>query len=145
MGFAVQTLDAIVAKLQETSFGTATVERQLLPEVEKKDLTPKFIVMLETKTSSELDRTSEAGVYTIGVGYHHPLRESTIEAALDAVEDMQDWLSQRDNRVLSTPSGNISLILPFTMETPFDPNLVKEGGVFFSITTFTYRFCKNRS
>ena len=36
MGIAVNLTDAVTAKLNETTFGTATVERQLSPKVVRK-------------------------------------------------------------------------------------------------------------
>ena len=73
MGVAVDLLDGIVAKLNETSFGTATVSRGFIIEVARKGMSnPEISVCLDSKESFEIDRGNECLKYTVAVGLHYP-------------------------------------------------------------------------
>ena len=145
MSFSVAVLDGVVAKLNETTFGTATVERQILPRVERKGLTPKIIVALQGVESAEQDRSAAYMSYTVGVGLSYPVStDADYEAALDMTEAIQDWLSRVDNRQITTAEANYCLVPPFEMDGLFDPTSVNEAGVMFTLTNFNYRTTKNR-
>lgn len=145
MSFSVAILDGVVAKLSETTFGTATVERQILPRVERKGLTPKIIVALQGVESAEQDRSADYMSYTVGVGLSYPVStDADYEAALDMTEAIQDWLSRVDNRQITTAEANYCLVPPFEMDGLFDPTSVNEAGVMFTLTNFNYRTTKNR-
>ncbi len=73
MGIAVEVTEAVTAKLNETTFGTAVVTRQLNPQVIRKGLTPQIIVALQGKTSVEQDRSNEWMQYSIGIGLSYPI------------------------------------------------------------------------
>jgi len=146
MGKAVDLCDAVADKLRETSFGTATVTRQLVPEVYKKGLNPSIIVALQGKTSVEQDRSNEFIEYRIGAGLHYPVyQESDHDLAINMAEDIQDWLSLKANRHLVTGDGTFCLVPPFEMEALFDPAQVREAGVMFFVTNFNYRFYQSRN
>lgn len=145
MSYAVSILDGVVAKLNETTFGTATVERQILPRVERKGLTPKIIVALQGIASEEQDRSADYMSYTVGVGLSYPVStDADYEAALDMTEAIQDWLSRVDNRQITTAEANYCLVPPFEMDGLFDPASVNEAGVMFTLSNFNYRTIKNR-
>ena len=146
MGIAVNLTDAVTAKLNETTFGTATVERQLSPKVTRKALVPQIIVALQSKVSVEQDRSNEWIEYTVGVGLSYPISaESDLDAGLNMAEDIQDWLSLKANRQLIIAEGSLCLVPPFTMENVFDPEQVDDAGVMFCVSNFNYRFYKNRT
>jgi hypothetical protein len=146
MGIAVEVTEAVTAKLNETTFGTAVVTRQLNPQVIRKGLTPQIIVALQGKTSVEQDRSNEWIQYSIGIGLSYPINSvADLDLGLNMCEDIQDWMSLKSNRIITITSGSICLVPPFTMESPFDPTQVDEANVMFSITNFNYRFFKNRT
>jgi hypothetical protein len=146
MGAAVQLLDAVVAKLDESSFGTITFSRRLLPEITKEDLTPTGVVALQTKESFEQDRANEMVQYTVVVGLNYPTTSTDdLETALDLMEDINDWLALRANSTLTTASGKFKLLHPVLLEQPFDATQAKEANVFFSVLTLKYLFYKSRS
>ncbi len=146
MGVAVNLTDAVTAKLQATTFGSATVERQLSPKLTRKEMGQKIIVCLQGKSSVEQDRTGDWIEYRIGVGLSYPLNSvADQEAGLNMAEDIQDWLLGMANRRLTTSDGEFCLVPPFDMDTVFDPEQANETGVMFCITNFNYRFYKDRT
>lgn len=147
MGVANQLLAAVVVKLDETSFGTATVSKQLMPDVTKTGLSvPQIIVALQAIESLEHDRSRELVKYTVAIGVSYPVKtEAQKELALDMVEDVQNWLTQVANRRLTLAAGTACITVPFAMESVLDPEMYREAGIYFSHTNFTYLFHKNRS
>ncbi len=146
MSAGVNLADAVVAKLQETSFGTATVERQIVPKLLREDLGLRIIVCLQGMTSVEQDRGGDWIDYRIGVGLTYPVSSiADQEAGVNMAEDIQDWLLLRSNKNLTTSNGKYTLVPPFDMETLFDQDQVDSAGVMFCITNFNYRFYKNRT
>lgn len=148
MGVAIELMDAVTAKLNETTFGTATVSRQIIPDFVKKDGTPTIIVSISSKESFEVDRTKEHVVYGVVVALHYPSPNGNAdyEVALDMTEDIQDWLSDKDNRNLTLATeGEACLVLPFEMDGIVDGALVREAGLYFSLTTFKYIHYKDRA
>ena len=146
MGVAVSLTDAVTAKLNETTFGTAVITRQLNPKVTRKGLTPQIIVALQGKSSVEQDRSNEWIQYGIGIALSYPINAvADLDDGLDMAEAIQDWISLTSNRNLTTAEGSFCLVPPFTMEAPFNPDQVEEAGVMFSISNFNYRFFKNRT
>jgi len=146
MGVGVNLTDAVVAKLQETTFGTATVERQLVPKLTLEGLDLRIIVALQGMTSLEQDRGGDWIEYRVGVGLTFPVSQvSHQEDAINMAEDIQDWLLLRDNKNLTTVDGTFTLVPPFDMEVIFDPEQVNQANVMFCITNFNYRFYKNRT
>ncbi len=147
MGAANDLLAAVAAKLGETSFGSATVEVQLLPEVRKKNLTdPLIVVALQGKTLVELCRGADYVSYQIGVALNFPVTgESQHADGVDMVEDIHDWISASDNRKLTTGSGDFCLVPPLEMEGVFDPTAAREAGFMLFVTNFNYRFFKSRN
>jgi len=146
MGVAVNLTDAIVAKLNETAFGTAVVERQLNPKVTRRGLTPLIIVALQGKTSEEQDRSNEWLQYQIGIGLNYPINSVTdLDDGLNMAEDIQDWISLKSNRSITTVDGTFCLVPPFEMGNLFDPDQVDEANTMFCISNFNYRFFKNRT
>lgn len=146
MSYAVSILDGVVAKLNETTFGSATVERQILPRVEKRTLSvPKIIVALQGIESAEQDRGADYMSYTVGVGLSYPVSsDADYESALAMTEDIQDWISRTDNRHISTAEADFCLVPPFEMDGLFDPTTVNEAGIMFTLNNFNYRTIKNR-
>jgi len=146
MSYAVSILDGVAAKLGETTFGTATIERQILPRVDKKGLTePLIIVALQSVESAEQDRSADYMSYTVGVGLSYPVKsDADYESALNMAEAIQDWLSRVDNRQIATAEATFCLVPPFEMDGLFDPTTVNEAGIMFTLTNFNYRTIKNR-
>ncbi len=145
MGAAVNLLDGVVAKLNETTFGTATVERTLLPEIERKGLTPTITVWLEGKESFELDRSSESIKYMVTIGLSYPTKSSAdLDSGIDMMESIHDWLARRDNREIVTASGSFKLLHPVEMANPFDSVMAQEGALFFSTLNVNYHFTQTR-
>tara|TARA_R110002020_G_scaffold368536_5_gene580367 strand:- start:4533 stop:4973 length:441 start_codon:yes stop_codon:yes gene_type:complete len=145
MGVAVDLLDGIVTKLNETSFGTATSQRALLPEIERKGLTPQINVWLEGKESFELDRSSESLKYMVAVGLSYPTTSiADLDSGLDMIESIHDWLARRDNREIVTASGSFRLLPPVEMSSPFDSAMAQEAALFFSVLNINYHFTKTR-
>ena len=144
---AVQVLDAVTDKLKETSFGSASVERHIFPEIERKGLTPLIIVALHNKSNKEFDRSREMVTYTVAVALHYPVSPATasLEDAVAMVENIQDFLSAVPNHRLTTPSGDICLSLPYEMESMFNGDMLRETNVFFSVTEFEYNFSRLRT
>jgi len=146
MGVAVDLLDGIVAKLNETTFGTAVVSRSFLPEVERRGLTPRIIVTLAGKESFELDRGSEAITYKVDIGLTYPTTsEAEIDDCFDMIESIQDWLCRRDNKNFSTATNTFKLNLPVVMTAPFDRAMQQEASVFFTTLSLNYIYYKNRT
>ena len=146
MGIAVELVDGVVSKLNESTFGTATVERQLLPEVERKGLTPRIIVTLEGKESFELDRGNESIRYKVAVGLSYPTTSvADLDDGLDMIEAIQDWLALKSNRTITTASGSFKLLQPIEMANPFDSAMAQEASLFFSVLTIPYIFYKIRN
>ncbi len=147
MSYAISILDGVVDKLNETTFGTATVERQILPRVERKGMaTPKIIVALQGVSSAEQDRHHDYMEYVVGVGLSYPVsEEADYELALNMSEAIQDWLSTVANRQITTAETTFRLVPPFEMDGLFDPTTVNEAGIMFTISNFNYRTTKNRS
>lgn len=146
MGVAIDLVDGVTAKLNETSFGTANVVRSLLPEVTKKGLTPTILVAIQGKESFELDRANESIKYKVAVGLNYPITNDTqLDEGMDMIEDIQDWLCLRDNRKIVTSSGTFSLLQPVEMEAPFDSGMVQDAAIFFSVINLTYTFYKDRT
>lgn len=144
---AVQVLDAVADKLRETSFGSATVERHIFPEIEKKGLNPTIIVALNNKSNKEFDRSREMVTYSVAVALHYPVTPATasLEEAVALVEDIQDFLSSVPNHSLNTASGAICLQLPYEMESMFNGDMLRETNIFFSVTEFEYNFSRLRT
>ena len=147
MSYAVSILDGVVAKLNETTFGAATVERQIVPRVSRESLsTPKIIVALQAVESAEQDRSADYMSYQVGVGLSYPVsEEADYELALNLNESIQDWLSNVANRSIVTGEATFCLVPPFEMDGLFDPTTVNEAGVMFTLTNFNYRTIKDRS
>ncbi len=146
MGVAVNLTDAVAAKLRETSFGTASVVRQLVPKLQREGLNPSIIVALQSKTSVEQDRSNEWIEYKIGVGLSYPVNSiADQDDGLNMAEDITDWLSLKANRQITTVDGTFCMVPPFEMENVFDPEQVDDASVMFCITNFNYRFFKNRT
>jgi len=146
MGAAVQLLDAVVDKLNESSFGTITFVRRLLPEIVRTDMTPTGVISLQTKESFEHSRNHENVEYTVILCLHYPTTDTDdLETALDYVEDIQDWLGLKANTHLDTASGEMKLHAPILLEQPFDATQAKEANVFFSVLTLKYLYYKSRS
>ena len=146
MSAGVNLTDAVVAKLQEGSFGSATIERQLIPKLTREDLDLRIIVVLQGMTSVEQDRGGDWIQYRIGVGLTYPVNAvEDHEAGINMAEAIQDWLLQRDNKNLSTVNGTYTLVPPYDMETLYDADQVDAAGVMFCVTNFNYRFYKDRT
>lgn len=146
MGVALDLIDGIATKLNETTFGTATVVRSLLPEVTKKGLTPTILVALEGKESFELDRANENIKYKVAIGLNYPITDDAqLDDGINMIEDIQDWISLSANRSLVTASGTFKLLQPIVMEAPFDSSMLQEAAVFFSVLQLDYTFYKDRT
>ncbi len=147
MGAANALMNSIVSKLDETSFGSATSLVQIVPDQRKLQLSdPAIVIAMQGKDVVDLARGSEHVQYKVGVALYYPVASIADHASgLDMAEDIQDWLSQADNRTLTSAYGNFCLVPPFEMDGIFDPTAVREGGVMIFITNFKYRFFKNRN
>ena len=146
MGVAVNLLDAVAAKLNETTFGSATVERALIPKAVRKELGQLIQVCLQGKTSIEQDRTGDWIEDRVGCGLSYPLGSvADQEDGLNMAEDIQDWMLQTANRRITTVDGEFCLVPPFEMDNVFNPDQANEAGVMFCITNFNYRFYKDRT
>jgi hypothetical protein len=146
---AVQIVDAVKAKLEETTFGTCVIERHILPEVEKStDLkaNPKIIVTVQGKEIREFDRVNELLDYSIGVALHHPCSEaSDYDTAIELCEGIQNHLADPNNMQLTIASGEVSLVLPYEMDAIYDIQMLREANIFFSVTDFTYTHKRKRT
>jgi hypothetical protein len=147
MGVAVDLLDGVVAKLNETTFGSATVSRGFIIEVARKGLsTPEISVCLDSKESFEIDRGNECLKYTVAVGLHYPTTsDADLDLGMDMLEDIQDWLSDRSNRAIVTSSGTFKLHHPVALEAPLDATMAREMNCYYSVITLPYLFYKVRN
>ncbi len=146
---AIQILDAVKAKLEETTFGTCVIERHVLPEVEKSsDLraNPKIIVTIQGKEIREFDRVNETLDYSIGVALHYPCTsEGDYDTAIKLCEDIQNHLANPNNMQLTITNGMACLLMPYEMEAVYDIQMLREANVFFSVTDFTYTHKRKRT
>ena len=146
MSIALEILDAVTNKLEETSFGSATVERRILPETDKKGLEPTIIVTLQSKEIQKFDRSKEDILYGVGVGLHYPVDQTAdSDLALAMAEDIQNWLSSTDNSILTIPSGCAAFKMPYEMEAVYDIQMLREANIFFTVTDFTYYVQRTRT
>jgi hypothetical protein len=147
MGVAVDLLDGVVAKLNETTFGTATVSRGFIIEVARKGMSnPEISVCLDSKDSFEIDRGNECLKYTVAVGLHYPTTsDADLDLGMDMLESIQDWLSLRSNRAIVTSSGTFKLHHPVAMEAPLDAAMAREMNCYYSVITLPYLFYKVRT
>jgi hypothetical protein len=146
MGVAVELLDGIVTMISSSpDFSSIDVNRQLLPDIEKKDLATSVIVTLQNKSSMEVSRSNEMVSYIVGIGFYYPCTTiADYETALDLLETLHDWILDRDNRNITLSGGVACLNMPWEMSSPFDPSLLNEANTYFAITEFTYTFTKSR-
>lgn len=145
---AVQILDAVKAKLEETTFGDCIVERHILPEVEKsKDITvPKIIVTLQGKEVREFDRVNELLDFELGVAlFFKCSSETDYDTAIGIVEDIQNHLSNPNNNTLTITNGEACFVMPYNIESVYDIQMLREANVFFSVTDFTYTHKRKRT
>ncbi len=145
---AVQILDAVKAKLEETTFGDCIVERHILPEVEKsKDITvPKIIVTLQGKEVREFDRVNELLDFELGVAlFFKCSSEADYDTAIGIVEDIQNHLSNPNNNTLTITNGEACFVMPYNIESVYDIQMLREANVFFSVTDFTYTHKRKRT
>ncbi len=140
MSLSVEILDAVKASLESNpSLSSYTVERQIMPDIDRAGLGNTIIVTLNGISSLEQSRATTHNAYDVGVGIYRPCTSAAdYESALGDVEEIQNWLINRANQVLAIPSGQACIRLPFEMSTPFDVSMLKEANVYFSITDFTY-------
>jgi hypothetical protein len=146
MSVSVEILDAVTASLvSNTNLSAYTIERQIMPDIDKKDLGNTIIVTLNGILSEQHSRATSHLVYDVGVGLYTPCTAITdYESAMGDVEEIQNWLTRVDNLTLSTPSGTACARLPFEMSTPFDAAMLKEANVYFCITDLSYTFQQSR-
>ncbi len=146
---AVQILDAVKAKLEETTFGDCVIERHILPEVEKSTSlksSPKIIVTAQGKEIREFDRVNELLDYSIGVALHFPcVAEADYDTALGLCEDIQNHLANPNNMKLSITNGEACLVMPYEMDAVYDIQMLREANIFFSVTDFTYTHKRKRT
>lgn len=150
----------------ETSWGsTITFSRGALPELSKTDLqTAKGVIIPAAIEGTEADRgANEYFDYTVSIGISKNVgvqasgREAEIDDLVSLVEQVQDFVSWDSQQVLTLPavlngSGveiqpecTARLILPFSNSPIFDGNLLRNEGVFLSVTNFIYHFEKQRT
>ncbi len=135
---------------------TAVTSRRRLPSTDKANLhatDAEVSVAFVGKEGDELDRGSERLQYTIGVavsartsGVGTTTEEARGDAIEDLIEEIQDHLSDEDNRYLSlSGGGEAELELPFVSDPIYREQLLREAGVYLSITLFNYIFDKSRT
>ncbi len=145
---STQILDAVKAKLEETTFGDCVVERHVLPEVNSNTVfgAPKIIVTAQGLEVREFDRVNEVLDYEIGVAlYLKCTDEADYDTALGLVEDLQQHLSNPANSKLSIPAGEACFAMPYTSEAMYDVQMLREANVFFSVTDFIYTHKRKRT
>lgn len=140
MSISVEILDAVKASLESNAaLSSYTIERQIMPDIDRANLGATIIVTLNGISSAEQSRSTTLNVYDVGVGIYKPCTAiADYESALGDVEEIQNWLTNVSNQVLTIPSGQACIKLPFEMATPFDVSMLKEANVYFSITDFSY-------
>ncbi len=146
MSTGLEIADAVAALINAGTF-SVTFEpavRQNLPVIKKENLNKTRVTCsFSAKVSDELDRVLESVQYTVGVAV--AATGTRQDEAFTLVEEIQNWLGLRSNRQLTTPSGPVSLLLPFTVDPIFDARLLREEAVFLSVSLFNYLFEQPRA
>jgi len=157
----------------ETRIATAVVElladgtfeldfelsRGSLPVFKKELLAETQVVVVPVrKEGGAIDRQRDQLRVDIGiavaksVGIGSTQRETEVEELLGLVEQLQDWISLRDNQVLTLPAisngvpaeiqpaHNARFVPPFVCDPVFDSKALREEGLFLSVSVFTYHF-----
>ena len=159
---AVETRIA-TAVVQLLAGGTFELDFELsrgsLPVFKKELLSDAQVVVVPVrKEGGSIDRQRDQRRLDIGiavaksVGIGSTQRETEVEELLGLVEQLQDWISLRDNQVLTLPAisngvpvqiqpaHNARLVPPFVCDPVFDGRALREEGLFLSVSVFTYHF-----
>lgn len=145
---------AVLTLLESGSFELdATFSRGSLPVLKKELLSSAQVVVVPSrKEGGAIDRSRDQLRIDIGiavtksVGVGATDRETEVEELLGLAEEIQDWISLRANQVLTLPAvgaqpaHNARLVPPFTNDPIFDPKLLREEGIFLSVSVFTYHY-----
>lgn len=151
---------AVLGLLESGTFElAATFSRGSLPVFKKELLSETQVVVVPSrKEGGAIDRQREQLRIDIGiavtksVGIGATGRELEVEELLGLVEQIQDWISLRENQILTLsaieddteaeiqPAHNARLVPPFINDPIFDPKVLREEGIFLSVSTFTYHF-----
>ena len=135
------------------------LSRGSLPIFKKELLSAAQVVVVPArKEGGAIDRQRDQLRIDIGiavtksVGVGSTQRETEVEELLGLVEQIQDWISLRDNQVLTLPAisngvpaeiqpaHNARLVPPFVCDPVFDAKTLREEGIFLSVSVFTYHF-----
>ena len=140
-----------------------TARRSRLPKVKKESLgfdAADVTIAALTKAGDEEDRGSELLLYGISIGVTaslpsdgtlEPAESETADMVEDLVEQIQNHLSDESNRVLvlNASDGDFDfeaeLELPFVNDPIYNLQLMREIGIFQSITIFNYLVEKKRA
>lgn len=143
-----------------------TFSRGNLPDFNKNSqlATAKGVIIPSSIEGVEHDRGfTEYLDYTISIGVVRNVgtdaagRESVLDDLISLVEQIQDFVTWNSQQILALPAvlDNLSaeiqpahtarLLLPFTASPLFDPVLLRNEGIFLSITNFLYHFEKQRT
>ena len=156
MGIGKDIAEAVVALMLDEAKRPAfsatlnSVNRSRLPAIQKKELPAGEAVVrvsFVAKEGDEQDRSSEFLIYQIAVSVSAHVPDETAEDNVESfVEEMHDYISERDNWILDIGNGNeAELELPFVNDPIYEPQLLRDGKVFLSVTIFNYRFDKERT
>lgn len=151
---------AVLTLLESGSFELgATFSRGSLPVFKKELLAETQVVVVPArKEGGAIDRQRDELRVDIGiavtksVGIGTTGRETEVEELLGLVEEIQDWISLRANQILTLPAiengvpaviqpaHNARLVPPFVNDPIFDAKVLREEGIFLSVSVFTYHF-----
>ena len=154
----------IVAQIVTALQGMASPEYPMavsakrLPVITIEDLaddTADVTVAAMTKAGDEQDRGSELLLYGVTVGVTAKATEpesATADSVEDLIEQIQNFLSEEGQRVWTLeadPGGGefdwqAQLELPFENNPIFNVKLLREVGIYQSITVFNYLVEKTR-
>jgi hypothetical protein len=133
-----------------------SARRARLPVIKKDQLSagsPDVTVSPASMAGDEQDRGSELLLYSVTVGVTANVGDpesSYADAAEDLVEEIQELLASEDNQTIDlTGSGSdldryAILELPYENDPIYNVQLLREAGLYQSLTVFTYQIERSR-
>lgn len=140
-----------------------TARRARLPKVKKESLgfdAADVTIAALTKAGDEQDRGAELLLYGVSVGVTanlpsngtlEPAESETADLVEDLIEQIQNFISDESNRVLTLNASDgdfdfeAELELPFVNDPIYNFQLMREVGIYQSITIFNYLVEKKRA
>ena len=157
-----EALVSIVNEMPDPEY-PFTARRARLPKVKKAELgfeSADVTIAALTKAGDEQDRGSELLLYGISIGVTanlpgdenaEPAESDTADMVEDLIEQIQNHVSDEANRILALNVADTDIDFQAELELPFvnDPiynlELMRETGIYQSITIFTYLVEKQRA